>query len=175
MRTVVKAVFLAIAMGVFALAAFWPLYFYYTRNGFRETNVLGEWITDKGNYYRTRKAVAPYQGPIYPDMSDIEFGSRAVHSICASGAPCIDKSKYRMRVSRSSDGSVMPVVVFGTHLGSPWRRANVPGNQYICHFSNPYWFSCLAGSFGRTEYRFIPDGPYTPIKVWDPSEAIDGR
>ena len=175
MRSLVRVVFLAITICVCAFLSFWPLYFYYTRNGFRETNVLGGWITDKGNYYRTRKAVAPYQGPIYPDMSDIEFGSRVVHSICASGAPCIDKSKYRMRVLRSFNGSVEPVVSFGADLGAPWRQAIVPGDRYICHFSNPYWFSCLAGSFGRTEYRFIPDGPYTPIEMWDEDGAAHER
>lgn len=167
MGALIKWVAALIVMVVVALLSFWPLYFFYTRNGFRETSLLGDWITDKGNYYRTRNANRSHLGPIHPNMSEIEFGSRVVHSICASGAPCLDKSKYWMRVDRPLTGSVVPVVSFGADLGAPWRQATVPGDRYFCHISNPYWFSCIAGSYRRTEYRFIPDGPYTPIAIWE--------
>ena len=160
---------------IVAVASFWPMYFFYTRDGWRETNALGSWITDTGNAHRTRNAARTHVGRLYPGMSDLELGSRVVHSVCASGAPCLDTSQYRLEVLRWPN-DVSPIVIsFGAQLNMSWFTTFRPGDRYLCHMRNPEWFSCVAGSFRRTEYRFIPDSPYAPIQMWEKDGAARAR
>lgn len=175
MGMVLKIAVSVIALGLVVCGLIWSSYFILTRNGFRDGNVLTDLIIDTGNFYRSRNANARLPGKLYPEMTDQEFGSRIVHSICASGAPCLELSQYRLDVWGRMPDFEGAGVAFGNNLNAPWKRAIMPGDRYVCHMSNPYWFSCLAGSSRRTEYRFIADGPYTPIQMWEENGAAGPR
>lgn len=170
-----KMLVLLLAIAVVLSIIVWTSYFVHTRNGFRSGSLLMDVIVETGNQMRNRNANANIRGKLYPEMTDQEFGSRIVHSICASGAPCIAKERYRLKVWSRTPDYESAGVSFGDNLGARWSKAYEPGDRYVCHMFNPYWFTCLAGSFRRTEYRFIPDGPYTPITMWEGDGANRAR